>query len=717
MQYWEKWQNEALDAVHTNEWKPKSKKHVEEFAKQVDKLIQTANEAHFCDEMFSRLCFEELDHRLNSIPAPHPGSFEWMFDDAQRDRGGLLDWLGNTQGDNFFWVTGKPGSGKTAAMKFLFRNPRVFDYLEAWSGHAPGITSGFFFWNCGSSLQKSGVGLLRSLLYESLQDMIYGPLEQDEGIVQWLFADRWSQFTSYGGGLYEFSFPELRRSFELMISDVSKKFLFVVDGLDEFDDSSVNQLDVIPMLLSATKKDNVKICVSSRMSPAFQEAFEKRPKVVLDHHNGRDIHAFVKQAFNQDDALARLANTDRTIAHYIVSTLSEKACGIFLWATLATSFLIYGLPDDSVSLESRADALPSDMEPLLAHMLSAFNPTDLEVLWKLSVLIEDHGYPSLVPLWHALHADAASALAADIRPLEPGKVASKVTSMRELVTHKCRSFFSVFETSGAPTGTADGASYKVTYTHRLIRDHLSSSPAQKGKLLAADFNTTSAWANAHLLSLKTLAPSSPIWPPLARALECALTLYTQSNIFPLTYTDAALDTALHAHTARTLNPPPPPTTSASTTSTTTTTITTPHDTPLHANAHTPADLPSFPPTHALTTALDLATLLNLPFYSALKAPSAPRKQVRHALDFSRAARRRMGLGGESAWLCTASTAAAAAATAGTAAGGGGGAGARCERLGAEFGRVRTEVEGLLEYYAKAVRFGTAKPFVEVPEYN
>ena len=48
-------------------------------------------------------------------------------------------------------------------------------------------------------------------------------------------------------------------------------------------------------------------------------------------------------------------------------------------------------------------------------------------------------------------------------------------------------------------------------------------------------------------------------------------------------------------------------------------------------------------------------------------------------------------------------------------GGGGGGGPKCERLCVEFGRVRTEVEGLLEYYAKAVRFGTAKPFVEVPE--
>ena len=56
--YWETWQNEALDAVHANEWKVKNKKHVEEFSsQQVDRLISAANEAYFCEQVFERLNF------------------------------------------------------------------------------------------------------------------------------------------------------------------------------------------------------------------------------------------------------------------------------------------------------------------------------------------------------------------------------------------------------------------------------------------------------------------------------------------------------------------------------------------------------------------------------------------------------------------------------------------------------------------------------------
>lgn len=161
---------------------------------------------------------------------------------------------------------GKPGAGKTTLMKHLFRNPRLFPHLEAWSCKHPGIISGFFFWNAGVELQKSPIGLVRSVLYESLQDIIFGPLEVDQSIIQSLFSDRWNAFLSYAGGLHEFTFPELRKAFETMISDTTKKFFFMIDGLDEMDDYPRELIDLI---LAASKRDNVKFLLSSRASPVF----------------------------------------------------------------------------------------------------------------------------------------------------------------------------------------------------------------------------------------------------------------------------------------------------------------------------------------------------------------------------------------------------------------------------------------------------------------
>jgi hypothetical protein len=219
--HWEKWQNAALDAIHTNEWRPNKKKSIDDFAKIVDELVVAENEAYFCDQVFKLLHFDAINERLHAIVSPMDGSMQWLFNDARmQDENNFLDFLSNTRGEHLFWLTGRPGCGKSVLMKHIFHNAQVFEYLEAWSGSAPGITAAYMFWNSGSAMQKSSVGLLRTILYESLQDMIFGPLELEEGILRELFAGRWECFKSYGGGLGEFGFQELRSAFEKMLGEV-----------------------------------------------------------------------------------------------------------------------------------------------------------------------------------------------------------------------------------------------------------------------------------------------------------------------------------------------------------------------------------------------------------------------------------------------------------------------------------------------------------------
>lgn len=704
MPHWEKWQNEALDAVHGNEWNPKSKKHVEEFSKQVDQLIIAANEAHFAQQIFENLRFEELDDRLHSISAPHEGTLEWAFDDLQTDEGGVLEWLGNQRGENLFWITGRPGAGKTTLMKHLFRNDRIFDYLEAWSGHAPGITSGFFFWNCGVELQKTGLGLLRSLLYESLQDMIYGPLEQDMGIVQYLFADRWEQFRSYGGGLDLLSHTELRRAFELMISDASRRFLFMIDGVDEIDEAS-DLLDVIRLLLNASKKENVKILVSSRPSPAFQEAFEKRPRLWVDDHTTHDVHAYVLHNFGQDESLAKLrGNAIVPEEMDIVHMLSEASCGIFLWAILATKFLLQELTgnDNFTTLQNRAEMLPSDLDDLLSHILSNFEPADLEQACKISALLEAHNYPSLLALSFAMSSDEKTSIAAPRSPLKTADILQRIDSMRHILTFKCRNLFSIFDTTPlasdhATTPLDTPSALKVSYTHRSIRTFFLSSPATTRLSQPATFSPTSAWAASHLHTLKSLTPPTSsgvmtVWPSLSRCLVSSLALTAQTTQIHLSYLSNALDTALAHHTQ-------PPTLSSSSASSLASAAR-----PTSSYPSTPlvitTDLPHYP-THPLTTPLDLAVLLNLQAYTLLTAPTAERKAVRHAIEFSAAVRRRWGVGGEAGWLGRKERDL--------------GDGRGLERLRGEWARGRGEVDGVVEFYGLAVRWGKRAPVVDVGE--
>jgi hypothetical protein len=107
MHHWEKWQNETLDLIHENNWKSGKKKNVEEFSKQVDKLVEAEKEAYFCETIFKLLWFEEMDERVNSISETVDGGFEWVFGDGARQVGGLLEWFSSTRGEGIFWLTGK----------------------------------------------------------------------------------------------------------------------------------------------------------------------------------------------------------------------------------------------------------------------------------------------------------------------------------------------------------------------------------------------------------------------------------------------------------------------------------------------------------------------------------------------------------------------------------------------------------------------------------
>ncbi|CAN9388955.1 unnamed protein product [Alternaria alternata] len=695
--HWEKWQNQTLDMIHSNDWKSNKKKDVEEFSKQVDALIQAENEAYFRAIIFDRLWFEEMDERMNSIPAPVDGGFEWVFGDASRQVGGLLEWFTNTRGEEIYWLTGKPGSGKTTLMKHLFRNPRLFPHLEAWSGQLPGITSGFFLWNSGTEPQKSSVGLLRAIIYETLQDLIFGPLEEDGIIVQNLFSDRWNAFLSYAGGLHEFNFPELKAAFEGLVSDAKKKFFFMIDGLDETEDYPKELMDLV---FSTARRDNVKFLLSARSSPAFQSAFENKPRMMLEEYTKDDIHTYLATTFNMETKLQALrGKMDGEEENTIVRILAEKSSGVFLWAQLATKFLLENLEPDSdfLILKDRADALPYILDDLLAHILSKLAPEDIEVINKLhNLLSHQNTCPVILPFSFAYTAETPATLAADVRPLTAVEISKRVEDMQALTQQRCKGLLSIFDTTPSDQH-ASFESLRISYAHRAIRDYFLAYPGLLQTSLSNtseenNWNPAQQWANAHLWLLKTLSPPTTkrssngntnskastlhVWTPLSSALESSLELHIATNKFPLTYIDAALTTAIFLALRSETG----------------------HDLPQYASSSHAASTSTTPsasttPT-TLTTPLDLAVLLNLTAYIALKAKTTDRREVRHALDYSRGMRKRMGVGGEEVWL----------------------SGRGRERLRKEFEKGRQDGEALLEYYAKAVRFGVSKPELEAPEW-
>lgn len=118
------------------------------------------------DKIVSSLNYDSRPVRLESVPQAHKDTFQWAFDSQ------LSEWF--RSGSGTFWISGKPGSGKSTFMKFISKHPRTKELLAAWAGSSDNLAvAAHFFWIAGTSIQKSWQGLLQSLLFDLLRGRPY----------------------------------------------------------------------------------------------------------------------------------------------------------------------------------------------------------------------------------------------------------------------------------------------------------------------------------------------------------------------------------------------------------------------------------------------------------------------------------------------------------------------------------------------------------------
>jgi len=66
------------------------------------------------------------------IADTHRGTFEWIYRDPEVESepwSNYVKWLGSVE--DIYWITGKPGSGKSTLMKYLYGNPHTWRCLRA----------------------------------------------------------------------------------------------------------------------------------------------------------------------------------------------------------------------------------------------------------------------------------------------------------------------------------------------------------------------------------------------------------------------------------------------------------------------------------------------------------------------------------------------------------------------------------------------------------
>ena len=122
------------------------------------------------DAILSTLDFEQRPIRHEAVPEAHQRTFRWIFESQHMAHavgtGNFSEWL--EEGNGFFWISGKPGSGKSTLMKFITDAPNTESLLTKWARTKQVLLASHFFWSAGSPIQRSQEGLLRTLLYNIL---------------------------------------------------------------------------------------------------------------------------------------------------------------------------------------------------------------------------------------------------------------------------------------------------------------------------------------------------------------------------------------------------------------------------------------------------------------------------------------------------------------------------------------------------------------------
>ncbi|KAI8947879.1 hypothetical protein F4801DRAFT_604999 [Xylaria longipes] len=299
---------------------------------------------HKTERIVTGLDFNQAEERRNTIGDAHRQTYQWVFD---ADTANLKTWLA-VEHAPIYWIAGNAGSGKSTLMKFIHRHPSMLDGIRSWAGSRTLHVASHFFWLAGTPMQQSEEGLLRSLLYQIL-------LEHPEN-TQHVFPTRWQTASNLldRTGTVVWSTKELLDAFLSLPSILGKDCLCIfIDGLDEYNGEHDDLISIIKSLGTAS---NVKMCVSSRPWLDFSDAFSSSPwKLYL-----------------QDLTNAR----NREAAEDLVTQITTRAQGVFLWVYLVVRSLTKGLvnADTIRDLQRRVDEVPQQLEQFFDRILGSIDP-------------------------------------------------------------------------------------------------------------------------------------------------------------------------------------------------------------------------------------------------------------------------------------------------------------------------------------------------------
>ncbi|KAH6662032.1 hypothetical protein B0J14DRAFT_645554 [Halenospora varia] len=285
-------------------------------------------------EILDSLRFEEMTKRYGDVDLAHRRTFKWIFEGPDQS---FVQWLRDLSEPNIYWISGKPGPGKSTLMKYAFQSTELRREVKAAVTNLPFVLGSFFFHDRGSTLQKLLTGLLRSILHHILlkfrslvPDIIPMPIMQNQPITH---------------------------------------------GLDEFEANHYNLVQLIKELSTPRQGNGLKFkfCIASREWNVFQDGFKNYPGLRIQEKKKEDISFFTSSRLEGHERMQEFLASDdkRGEASDLIEWIAEKAQGVFIWVKLVADEILDGLTDgDNLpELRKRLENLPQELEKLYERII------------------------------------------------------------------------------------------------------------------------------------------------------------------------------------------------------------------------------------------------------------------------------------------------------------------------------------------------------------
>ncbi|WAO84597.1 NACHT domain-containing protein [Fusarium falciforme] len=363
-----------------------TQRQFDQFQEWKDKQNEEVN----YQRLLQSLKFESMEERKNQITGNYPQTYRWIFEEPDEEpdeepplsewttvdeddstggfsprsspngEGGhwdsFVDWLESKC--HIYWISGKPGSGKSTLMKFVSSNPKTKRLLGNWQSEVQIFSH--YFWKAGSEMQQSLKGLLCSLMYQIFcenRQMALNYLHKTRGICQKPSSNA------------DWDTEKLEALLQNCVSESKSGICLFIDGLDEFSPQA-DYHDLL-FLLDRLSGPRVKLCLSSRPEQVLRNHLQVHANLRMQDLTENDMRKYAAGCLRR-----AISPTDQKLhIKAFVDFIICRADGVFLWVVLVSKSLARGIEngDSDAELRQRLESMPGDLAALYKDMWSRLN--------------------------------------------------------------------------------------------------------------------------------------------------------------------------------------------------------------------------------------------------------------------------------------------------------------------------------------------------------